>query len=56
MAKGVYGRPYRTRTCDVLIKSQGDIFTDFGLLSKLESARKVFSFQTIRLTSFEQSG
>jgi len=39
-----HGRPYRSRTCDTLIKSQVDIFTDFGLLSKLESARKVFSF------------
>ena len=39
-----HGRPYRSRTFDTLIKSQVDIFTEFGLLSNLESARKVFSF------------
>jgi integrase len=37
-------RPCRSRTCDTLIKSQADIFADFDLFSKLESARKVFSF------------
>jgi len=37
-------RPYRIRTCDTLIKSQVDIFQDFGLFSKLESAQKLFNF------------
>jgi hypothetical protein len=41
---------------DILIKSHNNIFPLFRTFSKLESARKLFSFQTIRLTSFEKSG
>ena len=37
-------RPYRSRTCDTLINSQVDIFPNFGLFSKLESAPKLFNF------------
>ncbi len=37
-AKVVYGRPYRSRTCDTLIKSQVVSFVDFGQCLKLESA------------------
>ena len=55
-AKVVYGRPCRSRTCDTLIKSHGDIFPIFRVLSKLESARKLFNFKTIRLTLVEKSG
>ena len=32
------GRTYRIRTCDTLTRSQVDIFQDFSLFSKLESA------------------
>jgi len=32
-AKVVYGRPYRSRTCDTLIKSQVDIFPVFRVFS-----------------------
>jgi hypothetical protein len=32
------GEPWETRTPDTLIKSHADIFQDFGLFSKLESA------------------
>ena len=32
------GRPYRSRTCDTLIKSQVVKFFDFGQCLKLESA------------------
>ncbi len=35
---GIESRPYRSRTCDTLIKSQVDIFADLGLSSKLEPA------------------
>ncbi len=37
--KGVECRPYRSRTCDTLIKSQVDILPDFRVSLKLESAR-----------------
>ncbi len=53
---GTERRPCRARTFDTLIKSQVDIVTDFGLLLKLEPARSLFNFQTIRLTPLEKSG
>jgi hypothetical protein len=37
-------RPYRSRTCDTLIKSQVDIFPLFRAFTKLESAGKILNF------------
>jgi len=43
-------RPYRSRTCDTLIKSNADIFPDFRASLRLESVYNFFIFLTIRLT------
>ena len=43
-AKVVYGRPYRSRTCDTLIKSNVDIFRVFRVPLRLESAINLFGF------------
>ncbi len=42
--EGVECRPYRSRTCDTLIKSQVVKFSDFGQVLKLEPALKLFNF------------
>ncbi len=42
--EGVESRPYRSRTCDTLIKSQVDNFPIFRVFSKLKSAQNLFSF------------